>query len=509
MAHVGREAWVLGAVLAAAATIRWELVGVRSLWFDEGYSLFVSGLGWRGILEFLRTNDAHPPGYYILLSAWRATFGDNLAVLRLPSLACGVVSVGIAWALARRWVGPWAAHLAALLVAINAFQVYASNELRMYMPLQLSLLLATWALDRALAGFRGWWAAYGALLALAGYFSYFTVLALAPQVLWVAYRHRARGLRGLAVAGTVAVVLYAPWLPSLSGFASRNPQLFLIRPPFGAADLPAWSLSVLASHTFGGYLENTVTYHRGSALIEPYLLPLAPFVGFALLGAWRLARSQGAPAPVTWLGGVAGAAAASLAAGVQAAYPRNLVFLQPFAAVTVAAGVGALLDRARAEEARAAVALLAALVLAIPPWLGLGNLQSGKPEFDAFRYDRAARFVEEQFRQDDLLVYFPTGVELAFGYYLRGPKRAVSLAARVEQWEPAELRRLFTALGPHLRKTRGRVWVVTSLPPTRNRDPVELVRLLWRTVEGAGYRQTLVRDFLGVQVALYRRATGR
>lgn len=500
---------VLGAILAAAAVARWELLGARSLWFDEGYSLFVSGLGWRQIMQFLPTNDAHPPGYYLLLSAWRSTFGDDLAVLRLPSLFCGVASVAITWLLARKWIGPWASHLAALLVSINAFQVYASNELRMYMPLQLLVLLSTWALDRALCRSGPWWAAYGILAALATYFSYFAVLVLLPQVAWVLWRYRAQALRGLAIAGAVALVLYAPWLPSLPGFASRNPQLFLIRPAFALTHLPAYLLSILASHTFGGYLPNTVTYHRSSTLIGPYLLPLAPFVCSAFLGARRLVRSAGRLALVTWLGAVAGAATASLVAATMAAYPRNLVFLQPLAAITVAAGAGVILERVKGEGARSLGALVAMLLLGFPAWLGLGNLQSGKPEFDAFRYDQAARLVQQQFRDGDLLVYFPTGIEFAFGYYLRGPKKAVSLAARVEDWDPAKLRGLFSALRPHLQETHGRVWVMTSVARTRHQNPVDLVRLLWRAVEEAGYQQALVREFLGVQVALYQKAPRR
>ena len=74
-----------------------ELLGVRSLWFDEGYSLFVARMGWAEILRFLRFNDAHPPGYYLLLSAWTWAFGDDLTVLRLPSFGAGVASVRLAW----------------------------------------------------------------------------------------------------------------------------------------------------------------------------------------------------------------------------------------------------------------------------------------------------------------------------------------------------------------------------------------------------------------------------
>jgi hypothetical protein len=493
-------------VCLLAALLRSELLGVRSLWFDEGYSLFVARMRWAEILRFLRLNDAHPPGYYLLLSAWARAFGDGLAVLRLPSFAAGVLSVWLTWVLGRRWAEQEAGLLAGLLAAVNPFQVYASNELRMYMPVQMILLGAAWVLDRAVKedGLR-WWLAYGLLVAASAYFSYFAAFALAPQAAWVAWVAGRRGVRGLGVAGAVALALYAPWLPYLQGFAQRNPQLWLIRPPLSSDTWPGEVASFLASQTFGGYLPNTVTYHRTSLLAEAYLPFLAPFVLAAAVGAARLVRDRRGVAPAAWLGGLGLAIGLSLVSGVLVAYPRNLVFLQPFAAVTVAAGAVELCRRLPHHLRRVGLVVAAGLLL-LPAWAGLQNLQSGRPEFDAFRYDRAARFLDERFRAEDLVVYFPTGVEHAFGYYFRRQAKSVSLAARVEQWDPQQLRPLFAALEPHLRETRGRVWTVTSLPATRRSRPSQLLEALWQTVEAAGYRRVGLRDFLGVQVALFERS---
>jgi len=495
--------------LLLAALLRWELLGVRSLWFDEGYSLFVARMGWAEVLRFLRLNDAHPPGYYLLLSAWLRAFGDDLAVLRLPSFAAGVASVWLTWVLGRRWAGPEVGLLAAFLVAVNPFQVYASNELRMYMPLQVTVLAAAWALDRALRedGLR-WWTLYGLLMAASGYFSYFAAFAVVPQAAWAVWLLGRRGVRGLAVAGAVALALYAPWLPYLQGFTQRNPQLWLIRSPLTVDSWPGELASFLASQTFGGYLPNTVTYHRTSLLVEAYLPFLAPYLLGAAVGAVLLGRDRRGVAPVTWLGGLALVMGLSTVLGVLLAYPRNLVFLQPFAALTVAAGAVGLCRRLPHQLRRPALVGAAGLLL-LPGWAGLQNLQSGRPEFDAFRYDRAAKFLDQRFRGQDLVVYFPTGVEHAFGYYFRRPAKSVSLAARVDQWDPQQLQPLFSALEPHLRKTRGRVWVVTSMPPTRRSRPGQLLEALWQTVEGAGYRRADLRDFLGVQVTSFERGSRR
>lgn len=494
------ELLAIAGVAGLASVVRWELLGTRSLWFDEGYSLFVARLGWPEILRFLRFNDAHPAGYYLILSWWLRTFGEDLAVLRLPSLLAGVGSVALVWALARRWFGPQGAFLAAVLVAANPFQVYASNELRMYMPLQLALLAATWALVRAVETDRSaWWACYGIFAAVAGYLSYFAAVAVAPQLGWAWLRYGRRVVRGLLVAVGTGLALYAPWLPYLEGFAERNPQLWTVRPRWHAANLAVHVAELLAPQTFGGYLPGTVTYHRTSTLLGPYLLPLAPFLVTGAVGsAWLWRRGTGGLAVATWLGGVCATVTASAAAGVLAGYPRNLVFLQPFAAVAVAAGAVRLAELVPGQARRLGV-LCAGVILLAPLWLGLQNLQSGRPEFDAYRYDRAGRFVQGRFRPDDLVVYFPKGVEYAFRYYFRSPAASVSVAVPAGRWGRDDLSPLLSALRPYLLRHRGRVWVVTSVPKPA------LLPLLWRAVEGAGYRRVELRDFLGVQVALYAR----
>lgn len=491
----------MAGVLLLAVLFRWELLGLRSLWFDEGYSLAVASLPPREILQFLRSNDAHPAGYYLLLSWWLRVVGRDLTLLRLPSLVAGLGSVIVTWLLARRWCGTRAALLAAGLVALNPFHVYASNELRMYAPLGLAVLLAVLFLDRALdEGRVVWWLGYGLCVAAAAYLSYFAALAVLPQVGWVLTRREPKSQRGLLLALAVAAVLYLPWVPYLPGLVARNPQQWVLRPPVQGHGVLPYALSILTSHAYGGYLPNTVTYHRGSLIVAPYLPPLLPFAAAWGLGVPALARNRGAQAVAVWVWGVGLVLAASVAVGREVAYPRNLVFLQPLAAVVAAAGVVEAGKRfgPRAGQLAAGGLAFAALGICLA---GLQNLQSGRPEFDRYRFDRAGRFVSERLRPDDLIVYFPTGVEHAFGYYLDRPARAVSLMLRVEQWREAEVASLAGRLDPFLQEIKGRVWVVTSLPGGWTR----LVGPLLRRLEERGLRRAEARDFLGVQVLLYTR----
>lgn len=494
------------AVLVVGAVVRWELLGVRSLWLDEGFSLFVASMSPGQIPQFLRRNDAHPPGYYLLLSWWIRAFGRDLAVLRLPSFLFGVAAVGLTWWLGRRWCGPWGGLAAGLLVAVNPFQVYASNELRMYAPLTVLVLAATLVLDGAVRSGR-WrsWTAYGVLAALAGYFSYFAALPLAVHAAWVTWTRARESLRGLAAAGLVGAVLYAPWAAALPGIVANNPQQWVVRPALGWGDLVPYVLSLVASQAYGGYFPNTVTYHRSSLLVTPYLVPLLPFAVAAGVGLRALRGRAGRLAPLLWVGGTLIVAAVSLGLTRQAAYPRNLVFLQPLAAITVAAGVAEL---ARGRGRRRGVVAAGGLFLSLTAvsLVGLEALQSGRPEFDEYRFDRAAAYLNRNARAEDSIVYFPAGVEHALEYYLDKRLRSVRVALPVHQWDA----RHAAAAGRHVAHVvgrmggGGRVWVVSVFPAARP----QLAGSLLKGLEAGGYVKLEERDFMGVRVWLYGRADG-
>ena len=86
--------------------------------------------------------DIHPPGYYWLLKLWAIAFGDRAWSLRGLSALAGTVLVCVIYRIGREIepeARPWAATalLAATVAALNPFQVYYSQEARMYMLLAL------------------------------------------------------------------------------------------------------------------------------------------------------------------------------------------------------------------------------------------------------------------------------------------------------------------------------------------------------------------------------------
>ncbi|OGI00434.1 MAG: hypothetical protein A2Y25_11830 [Candidatus Melainabacteria bacterium GWF2_37_15] len=83
------------------------------------------------------------PFYFIILHYWMMLFGDTDITLRLLSVIFGVISVLVMY-FAGRELDKSAGNVAALLVAVNSFLIYYSQEVRQYSFLALISTLSAW-----------------------------------------------------------------------------------------------------------------------------------------------------------------------------------------------------------------------------------------------------------------------------------------------------------------------------------------------------------------------------
>ncbi|HET7264641.1 MAG TPA: glycosyltransferase family 39 protein [bacterium] len=427
---------VLG-VMILAVLLRVWLLGVRPMWLDEAYSLNVAAKPVRDIVAFLRVSDVHPVGYYALLSIWIRWFGTGLAAARFPSLVCGLTAVLLTWQIGRRLFSPAIGVVAATLVALNPFQIIASNELRMYPLLEVLVLASTWLLYRAAqsSGLMRWWLAYGVSIALTAYVSYYSLVLIPAQVAWVLLsRPSRRSVVNLAAAGGVALVLYLPWIPYVLGVPGRG---IAARLPTGLGDL----ISVLATQTYGGYLFGNANYQTlGSTVPFPFDLGLVlPWCGLLMLGAGALGRINRAGRQLvglSWMGPLVLLLAASLVLGKAAAYPRHLVFLEPFAALLLAAGIVQL----RAWTATRPQAWTVLLWICCASAFAYPAVAQANPAYRYYHYDLAAAYVRARYAAADVVVYFPAGTDLPFRYYFNPTGEQIVVLPDRRQWSRDALR---------------------------------------------------------------------
>jgi len=238
--------FVLILILLLALALRLYRIQAPSLWNDEGTSVALAGRQLAAITQGA-ANDIHPPLYYYLLHFWMGLFGNSELAVRSLSAILGTMLVLLTFALAQRitaatapaGAGECAGCIAALCAALSPFQVYYSQEARMYMLSAFLGAAATLLLIRILTvgqlrATHLWsLAAYAVSVSLLLYTHYFAVtLVLAHNaafVLWLLLASRTEGppaeprasrwqllLRWLALQLAIAVS-YAPWLYLVAG----------------------------------------------------------------------------------------------------------------------------------------------------------------------------------------------------------------------------------------------------------------------------------------------------
>ncbi|GIV69707.1 glycosyltransferase family 39 protein [Caldilinea sp.] len=142
--------FAVAASLLLAAFLRFYRLDASSLWNDEGNSWAMLSRSF-GEIAAAAAADIHPPGYYWLLKAWSLLAGDSAAAMRSLSAMLGVTLAALIAAIALRAVRRetswrWFPALAVFLAAVNPFQIYYSQEARMYMLLAVEATGLFWAL---------------------------------------------------------------------------------------------------------------------------------------------------------------------------------------------------------------------------------------------------------------------------------------------------------------------------------------------------------------------------
>ena len=122
--------------LLSAFALRLFRLGNESLWYDETVSVVLA----RKTIPALLTHtagDIHPLGYYLLLHFWQRITTPLLNhglefLFAWPSLWWGILSVALIYSIGYRLFSPPVALSTLWLVALHPYQIWYSQEVRMY-----------------------------------------------------------------------------------------------------------------------------------------------------------------------------------------------------------------------------------------------------------------------------------------------------------------------------------------------------------------------------------------
>ncbi|MFI5205906.1 MAG: glycosyltransferase family 39 protein, partial [Candidatus Paceibacterales bacterium] len=211
----------------------------RYIWYDEAFSILLSEKGRSAILTATLSQgngasaaDIHPPFYYFMLNSWINIFGNSVPAVRILSIIAGIGIVLFIYLIARLLFDITTANAALFISAINPFQIHYSQEIRMYGVMALWLILATYVFLRGRkSGNWIWWLLFAIFSALAQYTHnlsafYLVALAMAPifQKDW-------KTLKRVFIGGSVAIILYLPWLIHIPAQIAKVQQAYWIERP--------------------------------------------------------------------------------------------------------------------------------------------------------------------------------------------------------------------------------------------------------------------------------------
>jgi hypothetical protein len=376
----------------------WE----RALWYDEGFTIRLSQLGWGDLVDRAAHGDNHPPVFYALLKLWIAAFGRSLLAMRLLDVLLGLGTIWVVFALALRTVPKRegrpalvAATAAAGWIAVHPTLVMWSVQIRMYALAGLLAVSAALLLLRALERPLSWarWAAWTLVaigLVYTHYYGAFIVLTQGLFAFVIAVRspdRRAVVARVLA-SGLAICVAFAPWL-------------HVVREQQGHITGGHWWIPALATdHVFWdlaripGLLDDA-EYALPTGVWQVVLGALCLGVVGLVVAAAVIQRERGTRlAGLCTITPLLGGLAVSLVLGSSVVYARYLIVAQVFAPLAV---VGVLYAR---TSTRTATLLLAPIAIAVVVSLA-GQLPALVPQPDV---PAAAAWIAQRRERDEPVI---------------------------------------------------------------------------------------------------------
>jgi dolichyl-phosphate-mannose-protein mannosyltransferase len=450
------DAYLCGMLMLVGGLMRFWRLTYQSLWIDESSTLILAYSTVPNLIKNTLALDTHPPLYYLVVHFAYYVFGlPPIYALRMPSLLCGTLTIGIMYGLGRLLVGRFAGIVAATLTALSPIAIWYSRDGRMYAMTWCFVLLSYLLLVLVIQRGRWYWVAgYSIAVVLALYADISAILGILPQAFVILWALTWAMIAGGTPDGPRAAERARPWFHALLGFAGGwllfvpwllllPQQLTLIRSiHFGALTFgQIWllmlnDLGLAANYAF---LDTTT----------PPIMTLASllaFAGAAVVSVWaaRLPRYRlygRVVAPLTL--GSAGIFAILLVAGSRAVLIPRVVGIVSFGFILLAAGaVGILaedgiLSRLWGDTSSASFAVekMAPLRAWATTWgtrlvvtVGLlvilvvgTDTALARVEADGSNYSHwntIAAAIERQAQPNDVIIYYPLGIKYIIDPYL-------------------------------------------------------------------------------------------
>lgn len=209
-------------VIVLMLAFGWRMIGLteQSFWRDEVDVIFLSVRPLQETFSMFISPAQNGPLYYLLVRPWLHLAGSSEFALRYTSVLCGTAAVALIWQVGRRLLPSGnrfglenGALLAAIFLAINPYQLWYSQEGKMYALVVCLTLLSTWSWLEAMRRGGSWpWLRYLLVTTISIYTHLLTALILPVHFVWflLAWPLNRQRWQGYAFTLTGFVLPYLP-----------------------------------------------------------------------------------------------------------------------------------------------------------------------------------------------------------------------------------------------------------------------------------------------------------
>ncbi len=190
-------------------------LGAKSIWSDEAVSIFLAKQSWANFWHIVTTFEANMALYYLLLRGWVVISGGREFWVRLLSVLMSVAVIPVVYWLGKEVFSRQAGIFAALLLALNPFDIRYAQEARGYSLFVLLVSVSFLALIQSFKNpGRFWGICYVLSTTFALYAHFFAALAVLVQVmaLVVVPGDRSRLVKRQGLWVSIVIVLGLPLL---------------------------------------------------------------------------------------------------------------------------------------------------------------------------------------------------------------------------------------------------------------------------------------------------------
>ena len=487
------------AIVLIGFFLRIYQLGTQSIWYDEAYSLWISKLA---VTQMVQTTagDVQPPLYYFLLHYWMIVFGTSASAVRLLSVLFGVLAIPMIYVVGRQLFNKEAGLVGALILALSSFNIWYSQETRMYSLMVFLTLLSMFFflcfLQRSALAVSAGYVLSTVLLLYTHYYGVFVVIAQNIYIVTflVISKQRTYKLRHWVGLQAIVLALFAPWMVVLSSQSFAGPGAWLTKPT--------------ASTLIYAFIR-----YSGTALLWAAMLS-ALFLGLSVFSLFAHQKVRGA---MDWKAPLKSLESYSWEVRIQDLTPVYFlavwlfaINLIPFVVSLVSTPI--YVDRYVIAGSAALYLLVAKgirninykptklAVIGVVAVLSVASLPSYYFGVTRPQTREATSLIDANFKNGDVVLVYPSEYQIAFNYYNNKTDVAANMIS--SQATPSPNGTAVCQTGGFLSSVTGhdRVWFFCASPRPQSENAT--MNFIFSALNES-YAMSYVKSYYGYNVYLY------